>query len=336
MIRVWSVDERRLLAEWKGHNNRVQSLRFDPSGRRLATGSLDRTLKIWDLETGSCVESFSNPHERTTRSVAWSPDGRWLAYMGSDYYIHLVDTASWTEKSKIFLEYSEPLGLAFGNVSPIIAAITRGKIARVFSLDGELLAKMESLPTMWTCEFNADDSLLAGGNWGWSIELFDWRNEVCVGALNGHTSTVWAVSFHPRDPRIVASAASDGTVRLFDIYSQRCLLTLGDFANSEVLAVGFNADGTRLCASNSTGRAKVWNIAYYAQHIEAQREFQIRQRAAQDGRPIAANWETRASHSDFQEMLPSFGEPDRSAGLLPDKIAQWGEALRLKTAPQSK
>lgn len=335
VIRVWSVDERRLLAEWKGHANRVQSLRFDPAGRRLATGSLDRTLKVWDLETGSCVETFPNHHERTTRSVAWSPDGRSLAYMGSDYYVHLVDTDTWTEQSRIFLEYSEPLGLAFGNVSPILATITRGKVVRVFSLDGRLLAAMESLPTMWTCEFNADDSLLAGGNWGWSIELFDWRNEVCIGTLNGHTSTVWAVDFHPRDPRIIASTASDGTVRLFDIYSQRCLLTLGDFANSEVLSVGFSADGTRLCASNSTGRAKVWDIAYYAQHIEAQRGFQMRQRAAAEGRALQANSESGAQAPELPGKSASSGRPDPSAGVLLEKIAAWGNNQRWKVAAPS-
>lgn len=254
--------------------------------------------------------------------------------MGTDYSAHIVDTETWSERTRILLDYQEVLGLAFGNAHAIVATLTRGKILRVFDLDGSLLAAMETPSTMWTCEFNADDSLLAGGNWGWTIELFDWRREVCIGTLEGHTSTVWAISFHPRDPRIIASSASDGTVRLFDVLSQRCLLTLGNFANSEVLAVGFSADGTRLCAANSTGRAIVWDIDYFDRHIAAQRDYQARNVDQQPANIRAKPPHALVRSQEWRSTDLNAGERSTSTSVTPERIAVWGETLNPKNSLQ--
>ena len=68
---------RRLLT-LKGHSGTVYSVAFSPDGKRLATGSGDRTVKLWDAATGQELLTLKG-HSDNVYSVAFSPDGKRLA-----------------------------------------------------------------------------------------------------------------------------------------------------------------------------------------------------------------------------------------------------------------
>jgi WD40 repeat protein len=154
---------------------------------------------------------------------------------------------------------------------------------RVWTRDGELEATLSCAGTPWGADFNARGSLLASGNWDQKIHLFEWPGGEELPALEGHTATVWSVDFHPTDPALLVSAASDGTVRLWDVLERRCLITFEELLDSEALSASFSADGTRIVASNSLGTAVVWDLTYYARHIAGQVDHQLRRLEAELG-----------------------------------------------------
>ena len=49
MIRVWDLRTGHLLERFEGHENSVYSVAFSPDGLSIVSGSLDQTLRIWDL-----------------------------------------------------------------------------------------------------------------------------------------------------------------------------------------------------------------------------------------------------------------------------------------------
>ncbi|MFI1718907.1 NB-ARC domain-containing protein, partial [Streptomyces litmocidini] len=79
-----------------GHSGTVvRSVAISPDGAWLATGSFDRTVRLWDRASGTCTTTLTG-HSGWVRSVAIAPDGTWLASGSYDGTVRLWDRASGT------------------------------------------------------------------------------------------------------------------------------------------------------------------------------------------------------------------------------------------------
>jgi len=61
---------------FEGHSEWVISVAFSPDGKQVVSGSLDKTIQVWDAETGVIVSGPFEGHSEWVRSVAFSPDGK--------------------------------------------------------------------------------------------------------------------------------------------------------------------------------------------------------------------------------------------------------------------
>ena len=64
---------------------------FSPNGKQVASGSEDKSVKLWIIETGTC-ESTMTRHSDIVSSVAFSADGQWVVSGSYDKTIRLWDT----------------------------------------------------------------------------------------------------------------------------------------------------------------------------------------------------------------------------------------------------
>lgn len=92
----------------EGHRNWVTGVSWSPvklaDGHELvATASFDATARLWDADTGACLQVFTH-HKKPIYAISFSPDGRWLATGGGDGWFHLYDAA---EKEKVWSWFSE-------------------------------------------------------------------------------------------------------------------------------------------------------------------------------------------------------------------------------------
>jgi WD40 repeat protein len=87
---IWDIDQRCPTATFAGG---AVCLAFHPSGRLLATASLVRSVRVWDLTSGKLANELNGTDETLT-SVAFSPDGRLLAAGDDGHALRLWDTDS--------------------------------------------------------------------------------------------------------------------------------------------------------------------------------------------------------------------------------------------------
>lgn len=80
----------RELITLKGHTSYVTSVAFSPDGKRLASPSHDRTMKVWDATSGQETLTLTG-HTFDVTSVAFSPDGKRLASASADGTVKVWD-----------------------------------------------------------------------------------------------------------------------------------------------------------------------------------------------------------------------------------------------------
>src|SRR5262249_30264412 len=95
-LHVWDLrtGERKLSLD--GHPEGIASLAFDPGGRRLASASKDRTVKIWDARSGHELFTLRG-HASAVQHVTFSPDGRYVVSADASGVVKFWDGRPWKE-----------------------------------------------------------------------------------------------------------------------------------------------------------------------------------------------------------------------------------------------
>ena len=77
--------------EWTGHTMAVMSVSYSPNGVCIVTGSWDKTIRIWDAESGAVVGEPLMGHNWGVYSVAYSPDGHHIISGSYNHTIRIWD-----------------------------------------------------------------------------------------------------------------------------------------------------------------------------------------------------------------------------------------------------
>ena len=147
VVYIWDLDNHELLLKFSAHRYSVPSVDFSPDGRFLATGAVDRSVKVWDSQTGALIETLSQDGQGT--AVKFSPDGSLLASGLCSESINLDcqkgsvilwDSASWGI-SKILTGPGDWVdGVAFTPNMSLLAGASRNGFVYLWRLsDGTLL-----------------------------------------------------------------------------------------------------------------------------------------------------------------------------------------------------
>ncbi len=80
----------KILSALNGHSSVVASIAFSPDSKMIVSGSLDKTVRVWDMATGKQL-SVLNGHSHYVTSVAFSPNGNMIASGSVDNTVRVWD-----------------------------------------------------------------------------------------------------------------------------------------------------------------------------------------------------------------------------------------------------
>ncbi len=246
-----------LKATLEGHTDLVWSVAFSPNGQTLASGSQDRTIRLWNPNNGNLKRTLTG-HRDAVNSVAFSPDGRTLASGSWDGTIRL-----WNPNN--------------GNLKRTLTGHTDGISFIAFSPDGQTLASASGDQTirLWnpnngnlkrtlightgrvaSIAFSPDGQTLASASGDQTIRLWNPNNGNLKTAFLGHTGDFSRIMFSP-DGLTLASGNQEGTIHLWNPNNGNLKRTLTGNVGG-VASVAFSPDGATLLMS---GRGiSIWDM----------------------------------------------------------------------------
>jgi WD40 repeat protein len=246
-----------------GHTQTVESVAFSPDGKTLASGSGDRTIKLWDAQTGALKQTLTEESAGKVYSIVFSPDGMTLASGGSDKTLKLWDTQTGSLQHIWTGHVESILSVAFSPTGKTVASGSFDKTIKIWDVQtGALLQTLTSNhPDGVRAVALSSDGRLASGDFDDTIKLWDpsagsFRPEART--LPGHNNLVTSVAFSP-DGKILASGSFDLTVKLWDVQSGSLKRTL-TVTRDLVRTVAISADGTTLASAGDDQKIRIWDL----------------------------------------------------------------------------
>jgi len=197
----------------------------------------------------------------TVWSVAFSPDGKFLAIGDSNGVVQLWEAATGREVLSCKGHSNSIRSVAFSPSGEMLASASSDHTVRLWNIpNGECLKILQGHTSqVLSVAFRLDGEMLASASSDNTVKLWDIRNGECLHILQGHTDWVRSVAFSPSG-KYLASGSDDKTVRLWDIHNGECLNILQEHT-AEVNSVAFSPSGEMFASGSSDKTVKLWNVS---------------------------------------------------------------------------
>ncbi|KAH7906796.1 quinon protein alcohol dehydrogenase-like superfamily [Hygrophoropsis aurantiaca] len=264
---------------FKGHTDTVSSVAYFKDGKRIISGSWDKTIRIWNVESGK-QEGRSLEHDFVVECISISPDERTLAVSGQSTggdwrrrphgKIVLWDLESRKTVRKIQKKVDGDR-MAFSPGGQLIA-VTAGKgIVLLNAETGERIREPLQFGENIHClAFSPDGARIATGTKNGNVRVSNVATgETVIGPINAHTDSVTSMVFTPDGKQIITSS-SDKSIRVWNGSTGQAVGNPMLGHEQGIYHIALSRDG-RCLASTQPGKVRIWSVSA-RREIQAQDE----------------------------------------------------------------
>eukprot|EP00613_Pedinella_sp_CCMP2098_P073786 CAMPEP_0171912904 /NCGR_PEP_ID=MMETSP0993-20121228/11422_1 /TAXON_ID=483369 /ORGANISM="non described non described, Strain CCMP2098" /LENGTH=881 /DNA_ID=CAMNT_0012546823 /DNA_START=1 /DNA_END=2646 /DNA_ORIENTATION=- len=229
----------------EGHTGSILSVDVCPAGKWVATGSKDRTARLWEVATGACVMVCVG-HTQAVAAVALSRKLQSYATGNAFFFTGSGDRT--LKRWKLLGQKEKANQLAADAPAP------------PFQPTSDINVRAHEKDINHIC-VAPNDSLVATSSQDKTVKLWSTSDLSLVATLRGHKRGVMALSFS-RVGQVAATCSADRTVKVWSLAPRdgfTCLKTFQGHSGS-VLGVEFLNTGTQLVSTGADGLLKLWTI----------------------------------------------------------------------------
>ncbi len=244
----------------EGHDDEVKSLAFSPDGRFAVSGSVDKTVRLWDLAKGKEVRVFRG-HSKLVWGVDYHPNGNQVVSSSWDSTARLWNVHTGEEERR----YSHPIdvnGVALSRDGRKMLVgcddkfmqlwdVTTGKAGRRFTGPGNFV---------YGVAFSPNGKLVACGSLDQSARVYDIETGRLVCSLDEHNNAVYIVEFSPDGSYLYT--CRDGAAHKWEISTGKELKKYSPGPVSGwITALALSRDGRRLLTGGDDRYVRYWDVA---------------------------------------------------------------------------
>ncbi|QDL12402.1 serine/threonine protein kinase [Brasilonema octagenarum UFV-E1] len=198
-----------------GHTDWVWSVAISPDGKTLVSASIDKTIKIWNLQTGE-LKSTLTGHTDSVNSVAISPDGKTLVSGSWDNTIKIWNLQTGELKSTLTGHTYWVVSVA---ISPDGKTLVSGSFDSTIKIWNLQTPELQSTLTghtysVYSVAISPDGKTLVSGSTDSTIKIWNLQTPELQSTLTGHTNVVTSVAISP-DGKTLVSGSADKTIKIW-------------------------------------------------------------------------------------------------------------------------
>jgi WD40 repeat protein len=274
------------VAVLKGHQDTVDAVAVSPDGRLIATGSFDKTIKLWDAETWKEVRTYGGPqgHQGQVLAVAFSPKGDQLASGGADNTAKVWDVPGGFP-ARAFAATGAALGAPAGLDAVGAFLPAADQFARRARFASPNPVKNFPHPNLVDAvAFDETGTQLATGCHDGNLRIWDVAKGQAVKTIPAHVQTmpqnvqhpIYCVAWAPGGKQIL-TASYDKTIKLWEAASGNLVKEFkaapdpkpGDKADppkepvghrDQVYSAAFSTDGKFVASGGYDRTVKLWDV----------------------------------------------------------------------------